>query len=352
MGLINIKLRFILTILLSVILLSSGALAASKLLIKDIDVKVGGKTDKDLDDGDTIDRDAEPGDQVEVKVKLENNFTASEDLDIEDTTVTTTIEEIDDGDDLDDESSEFDLKQGKTKTVTFNFKVPILVDEDSFNIVIEAEGDDENGTNQEASATIELNVDKDNDNLLLETATLSPSAIKCQKSISISGKILNIGSNDQDEVVYEVMSSELGINIRQANIEMSEDIDEDDNEFERTDTYVLPKNLAAGQYPVIFTAYYDTNNQADTKTVFLTVEECAQTAGTATGTTQQTTPQAGQQPSAGTTQVTVSPSEQIYPVIQEESSFFDQPVYLVLAALVYLVVIAIGVMLVVRAARK
>ena len=84
MGSITIKLRFILATLIAGIVLSSGALAASKLLIKDIDVKVGGKSDKGLKDGNTIDRDAEPGDAIEIKVKLENNFTASEDLDIED----------------------------------------------------------------------------------------------------------------------------------------------------------------------------------------------------------------------------------------------------------------------------
>lgn len=344
MGLITIKLRFILAILIAGIVLSSGVLAASKLIIKDIDVKVGGKSDKGLNDGDTIDRDAEPGDAIEIKVKLENNFTASEDLDIEDITVTTTIEEIDDGDDLDDESSDFDLKQGKTKTVTFNFKVPIIVDEDSYNIVIEAEGDDENGSNQDASATIELNVDKNNDELLLETASVSPSTVKCQKSISVKGKILNIGSNDQDEVVYEVKGDDLGINVRQANIEMSEDIDDDDNEFERTDTIILPKNLEIGQYPIIFTAYYDTNNQADTKTLFLNVEECAQAA-------QVTPTQTAQRPD-NATQATVKPAEQVYPVIQEEKSIFEQPLYLVLAGLVYLLVITIGIMLVIRATRK
>ncbi len=334
---VKIKLRFILTILLALVLVSSIAFAAgNRLVIKDIDAKVGSKTDKDLRDGDTISRDAEPGDSLEIKVKLENNFTSSEDLDIEDITVTVTIEGIDDGDDLEEESSEFDLKQGKTKTTTLNFKVPLVVEEDSFSIVIEAEGTDENGTDQSDTANIELDVNKDNDRIIITSASVSPSSIRCSRAVTISGELLNIGSDDQEKVVYEAKNSDLGIDIRQTNIEMVEDIDEDENEFRRSDTIQVPKTVAAGSYPIVLTAYYDTDKRADSKTLMLTVEDCPVTQVTQ----QQTTP---------TTAAVTKP--EVYPVV-EEPSLFDNTMFLVLAGLAYLVVIGVGIVLVMKAIGK
>ena len=47
--------------------------------------------------------------------------------------VDVTIEEIDDGDDLDEESSDFDLRTERHKSVTLKFQLPLEVEEDDFN---------------------------------------------------------------------------------------------------------------------------------------------------------------------------------------------------------------------------
>ncbi len=120
--------------------------AGSKLLIDKLDVKVGDRWSRNVDNGETVSREAEPGDDVDFKIKFKNNFTDAEDLKIEDITATITIEEIDDGEDLDEESKEFDIREDDDKTVTISFKVPIEVEEDTFDVKIEAEGEDENGT--------------------------------------------------------------------------------------------------------------------------------------------------------------------------------------------------------------
>ncbi len=322
--------------------------AGNKLVIKDIDAKVGSKTDKDLKDGDIISRDAKPSDSLELKIRMENNFTSSEDLDIEDITVTVTIEGIDDGDDLEEESQEFDLKQGRSKTVTLDFDVPLIVEEDSYNILIEAEGTDENGTDHSVTATIELEVDKDSDRVIFTRASITPSSIRCSRTITLSGELLNIGSDDQDEVVYEAKSSDLGIDIRQANIEIVEDIDENDNEFRRTDTIQVPKTVAAGSYPIILTAYYDTTKQADTKTLNLVVEDCP----TMTVANQQQTTQNQSTKTETTTVVMTTPAEQLYPIVQQETSLFNNLTYLILAGFAYIVVIIIGVVLIMKAIKK
>src|SRR3990167_9116271 len=98
---VKIRIKPLLLSLVILIFLANIAYAAgSKLIFSDVDVKVGSKTSKNLEDGDTIDDEAEPGDTVEFRVEVKNNFTSAEDLDIEDIVVEVTIGEIDDGDDL------------------------------------------------------------------------------------------------------------------------------------------------------------------------------------------------------------------------------------------------------------
>ncbi|MEK6869044.1 MAG: putative Ig domain-containing protein, partial [Nanoarchaeota archaeon] len=72
-----------------------------RLIISDLDVKVDTKTDKGIQNNTKISKEAAPGSRVEFKLEIENLFTDDEDLEIEDIDVEITIEDIDDGDDLD-----------------------------------------------------------------------------------------------------------------------------------------------------------------------------------------------------------------------------------------------------------
>ena len=81
----------IIGLVMFVFLMNVAYAAGSKLIFSDVDVKVGGKTSKNLDDGETIDDEAEPGDTVEFRIEVKNNFTDAEDLEIKDITVEVTI---------------------------------------------------------------------------------------------------------------------------------------------------------------------------------------------------------------------------------------------------------------------
>ncbi len=109
-------------------------------------VKITAYVDGDKDTG-TI--DVKPGSILEIKVKVENLYDEDiegEDLDIEDIVITATIDEIDDGDELEEEADEFDLDAEEDDTETIQFEIPWEVDDDSFDLSIEVEGEDENGT--------------------------------------------------------------------------------------------------------------------------------------------------------------------------------------------------------------
>src|SRR3989338_392317 len=206
----------LLSIVILVLLMDVAHAAGSKLFFSDVDVKVGSRTSKNLDDGDTIDDEAEPGDTVEFKIEVKNNFTSAEDLEIEDITVEVTIEEIDDGDDSDEESNEFDLKADSDKRITLKFQVPIEVDEESFNVKIHAEGEDENGTDHEADMDLDLEVEKESHLLKITRASLSPAEVSCnRKNVQVAANIINIGNEDEDDISVQITNPELGIDLKE-----------------------------------------------------------------------------------------------------------------------------------------
>ena len=273
---VKISLRlFLLSIIVFVLLMNVAYAAGSKLIFSDVDVKVGGKTSKNLDDGDTIDDEAEPSDTIEFRIEVQNNFTDAEDLEIEDIAVEVTIEEIDDGDDLDEESADFDLKAGRDKRITLKFQVPLEVEEDTFSVTIHAEGEDENGTNHEADMDLELEVEKENHLLKITRATLSPAEVSCnRKNIQASTTVINIGNEDEEDVSVQVLNSDLGVDLKEDIEELTAEPNEDESRFSNTYAFNVPNDAESGSYPVIFRALFDDNRKKAEETATLTVSDC------------------------------------------------------------------------------
>ncbi|MCH8003110.1 MAG: lamin tail domain-containing protein [Nanoarchaeota archaeon] len=242
-----------------------------KLQISDLDVKVDGKTDKNLIDGDKISKEAKPGSKVIFSIEVENLFTDDEDLEIEDIEIIVTILDIDDGDDLDEDAKEFDLKAGKDEREKIEFEIPLEVEEDTFDVLIEVEGEDENGTTHEIEFNLELEVEKENHEIRIIRSALTPSTIKCQRTISINTEIINTGSEDEDDVTLEVMNSDLSINSLVTGIELDEGTD--DNRFTKLFTESISTDVLPGTYPITINTYYD-GKLSETDTVNLDVEEC------------------------------------------------------------------------------
>ncbi len=266
-------------IVMFVFLMSIVYAQESKLFFSDVDVKVGGKTSKNMEDGETIDDEADPGDSVEFRVEVKNGFTNEEDLDIEDISVTVTIEGIDDGDDLEEESKDFDLRAGRDKRVTLSFEVPIEVEEDSFTVIIHAEGDDENGTKHEADMQLELEVDKENHLLKITRMSLSPAELSCgRKNVLLSTTTINIGNEDEEDITFEVFNPDLGIDVEDSIDELTAEPNEDESRFSKIYSFNVPADVEAGSYPVTLRASYDNDRKRAEETATLTINECAATA--------------------------------------------------------------------------
>ncbi|MAG91944.1 hypothetical protein CMO83_04675 [Candidatus Woesearchaeota archaeon] len=284
---VKIKLKSLLiSFVIFIFLMSVAHAVGSKLLFSDIDVKVGGKSDKNVKDGDRIDRDAEPGDTIEFRVEVKNNFTSAENLKIENVEVEVTIEEIDDGDDFEESSKDFDLRHGRDKRSTLKFEIPLEVEEDDFQVIIRVDGEDENGTDHEREITLTLEVDKESHLLSLTRSSLSPNTVSCsRRNVQLSVGLLNIGNEDEDDVNLHIFNTELAVDIREDLQEITAEPFEDESKFSKIYSFNVPSTIEAGSYPVTVRALYDNNRRKVENTVTLTVNACGTTDTKQGGTT-------------------------------------------------------------------
>lgn len=109
--------------------------------ISDLDIKVDSKTSKDLWHGDDVGKDAAPGSVVKISLELTNFDPQMTDDDINDVVVTAKILDIDDGEDLEEESDEIDIDSNDDEKIDLEFEIPVLVEEDTYELVLEIEGE-------------------------------------------------------------------------------------------------------------------------------------------------------------------------------------------------------------------
>ncbi len=243
------------------------------LIITDVDVKVGSKTDKNLVDGDDISDEAAPGDKVEFSIEVANNFTKDDDVEIEDITITVTIEGIDDEDDLEEETNEFDLKEDKDEKKKLTFEVPLEVDEDTFDVLIEVEGDTKNNGSQEVKMELTLEVKKEDNEVRFLRNDLTPSEIKCGRTVQLSTAVINTGASNEDDASLEITNADLGVNFREV-FDLSDDPFDEDSKFRKTFTFTVAQDVPAGIYPIVSQVNFDDGKGTETETADLTVAQC------------------------------------------------------------------------------
>ena len=245
----------------------------SKLLITDVDVKVGSKTHKNIDFGEKIKEEAKPGDNVQFKIQATNNFTDTEDLEMEDIQVTVTIEGIDDDDDLEEEGEIKDIKAEKDDDVTIDFTIPLEVDEGDYDVLIEIEGDDENGTAHAVEYELELEVQKEDNDVKFLRNTITPSEIKFGRTVQLSTAVINTGADDEDDVSLEVTNAELGVNFRET-FDLSNDPFDEDSKFSKTFTTTIPQDVAPGIYTLQSVVTFNGGSDTGTNAADLVVAQC------------------------------------------------------------------------------
>ena len=234
-------------------------------------------SDTDVNDGEKLDFSEKVGPESELRFNLdiENTFADDEGIDINDITVKVTIVEIDDGDDIEEESGEFDLDPDTTEVVDVYVKIPLSVDEGVYDVVIEVVGEDDNGNEHTVEVNLELDIDKETRDVSIVELSLFPEKIKCSGTSTLTATIKNLGKRLEEKGKLDMANKELDIDVVVENIVLEEDPFDDDNEFTKGVPINVDKNTKAGTYPITVKSYVLGVGAWDTKTVNLVVESCS-----------------------------------------------------------------------------
>ncbi|MCK4553161.1 putative S-layer protein [Candidatus Pacearchaeota archaeon] len=218
-----------------------------------------------------------PLDEIEVEIEVENNG----DEDIDDIAVEWGLYDVEAEDwIIDDEENDFNLKDGKDKTMYITFKLEDVDDltNDDYVFYVWANGeiDDDNNTKVCASDSEEIEIVNNDDFVILDDITY-PETASCGSEIQITADVWNVGDSDQDEVTVVIFNSELGINkiveigdindfdseILDTFIEIPEDAEEK--------TYVLSLKVFDEDHDVYKT---DEDNDESKYIIRITLENC------------------------------------------------------------------------------
>ena len=258
-----------------ILALFSGAVSATSMLeISEVTVKVDGDTQSADENGGTI--KVTPDSTLSLKIKVKNLYSSGTDGGkIENINVNALLESIDDGDDMEEEANDFDLTPGRDKTLTIEFKIPLRLETDgSWKLTLTAEGDDENSTTHTDQVDFDVDADKESYELRFMREELSPATVACDKQSRITVRLINTGENDEEPVELTIDAPDLEYN-EVSEFDMAEDIDDDTNEYEFTDTINVGK-IDAGTYPVSIRAVYHDGRKVLEDTLNLVAAGCAE----------------------------------------------------------------------------
>jgi len=152
------------------------------LLITDVDVKVGEKTSRNLEYGETITKEANPDMDLQFTIEVKNN---NSDLEMTDVEMTITIDDLD----LDEATDEIELQTKQDKNMVLNMVVPSDADEDTYRVFIEIKSE-WNSTIQKVEYILDLEVVEPEEDKVDED-TLRDIIASLNQTIIEQGKLTN-----------------------------------------------------------------------------------------------------------------------------------------------------------------
>ncbi|MBI2135680.1 hypothetical protein HYU06_01255 [Candidatus Woesearchaeota archaeon] len=271
------KLTILSVLALVLVLLVAPSIQAGTLKFKEVKAYIDGKKDSGVSETGGIADNVAPESKLKFQITTENTFTAAENIDIEGVSVEVIINDIDDDDNLDDESDDFDLDAGDDKKVTFNFDVPLEVDTGTYTVKLTAKGRAINGSTSfdvSANTSFKIEVEKDKHDIWLYRKALTPSTLSCGRSAELDVSLINQGEEDEDDIYLEVSNEALGLKQKVGPLELSEGANDEDIKTSKKFKVTTSKDLVPGIYPLSLYLSYDKDSRSKSETVDLTVTVC------------------------------------------------------------------------------
>ncbi len=215
-------------------------------------------------------QDVFPESEIKFKIELENLYDSSTDLEISDISIEGTIEEINDGEDIDEEISEFDLSADKEVTKDLEFKIPLRVEAKDRLLKIVVEAEDDAGIKYEFEFTYDLEVEKEEHDLRILNAELNEDSYECGENAFLELLVLNVGDGEED-VELSIVNEDLELDINEK-FELSDDVFEASSKYEKRFNIWLPDDVSKGIYAIIITANY--GGEKEMKNLDLSISDC------------------------------------------------------------------------------
>ena len=233
-------------------------------------VDVDGKKETKITPSGGKIRNAFPGSKIEFKMEFENLYDSTTEIDIKDISVIGTLEEIDDGSDIEEEIDEFDLSADRKTTKTLEFIIPWEVEAKDKHLLLEIKAIDDAGIVYEKEFGYDVEIEKENHKLKMLKAELDKTAYECGRQALLDLSMLNIGSNDED-VTVKITNRELNLNIEK-DFKLTNDAFEPSNRYEDKLSFFLPENINKKEYILTINAEY--GSKKETETLKLAVDKC------------------------------------------------------------------------------
>jgi hypothetical protein len=320
--------------------------AVNQIRIKKVTAQCNDKSDR-LSDGDRF-KQLSPDMECTLTIEVENRFDDNDrdDIKIGDISFDPIYVEVESRDsdfDWDDSDDTGDIGGDEEDEIVLDFEIEDDVDDGTYSVDIRVFGTDDNGAFHGEMWTVKFEVDRLKHDIQIKGASLTPSKIdNCKdRKVTLDAVLINLGKRDEDNVLVQVVVSDLDITDEIKDIQL----DEDDSK-RISFVFNIPQETEEGIYTIEMNTFFDTTALSRVQTFDLVVEACEDdttivvTPDDTTTTTDTTT-----------TPVTTSTTTRAS-VRSADSSFKDSPVYLWLLLGIGLLLAFIVIVLLVVLFRK
>ena len=234
----------------------------NQLTIKNVKWKVKGKTQTADREGDDV-KNVKPGDHVRVEFEVENQYSSSDNVDIQD--VEFDVKSLDSKLDIDESEDLGDISSDDKNTGSFDFDLDDDTDSGTSEVEMTLSGVDEFGAKHGERVKIRFKVERENHEIAIKSIVLSPEKVDCTAgNAKLVVSYANIGKSDEDQITIEVDAPKLDYNQKVTDVQVDKD-NGDTNAF----NIQIPANLETGTYPIEVRTYYDQNKLTDSQVAVL-----------------------------------------------------------------------------------
>ncbi len=174
-----------------------------------------------------------------------------------------------------DEKYKFDSLDARAKeNQEITFTVGDNADTTDYIFDITLTGEDGKGFSHEVTRQLQLRVQRANNDVRIVTAEVIPPQVSCEKTIDVNVIVKNYGTSDQTYTTLMIYNKKLGIQENVPYFKLPR-YTRSDSVWDRTFSYTLPANIAAGMYPLDVNVAINKDIAADSKSIPVVIGKCA-----------------------------------------------------------------------------